>query len=256
MSVSLIKKNIKNQVFLYGLVATLLFCIVGLLLWTDILSAASYYYFALSLVLVLGILHVFLMHRLIAQIRPGDFWKGLGFTFLLMLLGAVAVGIIYYFLQLNFILVTFVLPFFIPFLCWYTGHFFIKIPPRFYKIWYYPINDTMPDLDMIDLTQMAVVQFIFHKKQQDANPISFTSKAPLDMTLGQLFFIFINDYNEKNSQGTIEFLDTQQSPNGWLFYRKNKWFNRKYYFDPELSFRQNTVAPNEFIYATRVIAQA
>src|SRR5687767_8861525 len=116
MSVSLIKKNIKNRVFLYGLVATLLFAIVGLLLWTDILSAASYYYIALTLVLVLGILHVFLMHRLIVQIRPGDFWKGLGFTFLLMLLGAVAVGIIYYFLQLNFILVTFVIPFFIPFL--------------------------------------------------------------------------------------------------------------------------------------------
>jgi hypothetical protein len=256
MSVGIIKKNIRNRVFLYALVATLLFVIAGLMLYTDILSAATYYYLALSLVMVLGILHVFLVHRLVAQIKPGDFWKGLGFTFLLMLLGAAAVCILFYFLKLNLILVTFVLPFFIPFLCWYTCHFFMKIPARFYKIWYYPVNDTMPDLDMIDLTQMAVVQFIFHKKQQDTNPISFTSKAPLDMTLGQLFFIFINDYNEKNSQGAIEFLDAQQSPNGWLFYRRNKWLRSKYYFDPELSFRQNTVSPNEFIYAKRVITQA
>ena len=75
------------------------------------------------------------------------------------------------------------------------------------------------------------------------------------MTLGQLFFIFINDYNEKNSQNTIEYLESKNSPYGWLFFRKKKWFKRKHYFDPALSFRQNAIQPNEFIYAIRVNEQ-
>jgi hypothetical protein len=250
MGINSVRKHLRNRSFLYGLITILLLSATGLLGWTNILVTGSYYYLAQALAFGLGILHVILMYRYL-NLNPGDFWKGFGITLLLMVLGAVALVILYYYLHLNYAFITFLFPFVIPYLCWQTYQAFAEIPPPSYKIWHYPVNEKMPDLDMIDLSQIEVVQFVFNKKEKDPNQINFTSKAPLDMSLGQLFFIFINDYNEKNAQSTIEFLNTQQQPYGWLFYRK-KWLNGKYYFDPNLSFRENVIRPNEFIYADRI----
>jgi hypothetical protein len=110
----------------------------------------------------------------------------------------------------------------------------------------------MPDLDMIDLSQIEVIQFVFTKNPNDSTQTNFTSKAPLNMTLGQLFFIFINDYNDKNVQHPIGYLKATREPFGWLFYRKKKLFNQKHFFDADLTFRDNGIQPNERIYAIRV----
>jgi hypothetical protein len=248
------EKQNRRRILLYGLIAVILFCAISLLQWVDSGSVDLYFYFAEILVLGLGILHVSLMNRFLMGSLAGHFGWGLLATFLLMLFGAIGSAVIYYFAKLNYPFLTFILPFFLPFICWETYLFFIRIPSALYKVWFYPLNEEMPDLDMIDLSQIEVVQFVFNKKPQDGSETNFTSKAPLNMTLGQLFFIFINDYNEKNSQNTIVFLDQQNLPQGWLFYRKRKWFNKKRFFDPDLSFRNNAIQPNEFIYARRVPA--
>jgi hypothetical protein len=236
---------------LYALVMTILTGIIGLLGWININQADSYYYFAQSLVFVVGIVHTWLMYKFL-PVTPGDFWKGLLLTVLIMCAGALAVAIVYYFIHLDYRFLTYIFAFIVPFLCWQVYQGFFQIPAAVYKAWYYPLDQEMPDLDMIDLSQIEVVQFVFSKKLQDATQTSFTSKAPLNMTLGQLFFIFINDYNDKNVQHHIEYLKSAQDPFGWLFYRKTKWFNKKHFFDAELSFRDNSIQPNELIYAERV----
>lgn len=251
MAIKSVGKQLRNRTFLYGLVTIILLAATGLLGWTNITLTGNYYYLAQALALGLGILHVILMYKFL-PLNPDSFGKGFGITFLLMLLAAIALAILYYYLRLNYAFITFLFPFIIPYLCWHTYRAFTEIPPASYKVWHYPVNEKMPDLDMIDLSRIEVVQFVFNKKQQDLTQVNFTSKAPLDMSLGQLFFIFINDYNEKNAQSTIEFLNAQQQPYGWLFYRKKKWLNGRYYFDPNLTFRENIIRPNEFIYAQRI----
>jgi len=183
---------------------------------------------------------------------PENFWKGLGITCLLMLLGAFAAGLLYHFLGIDLTLASFVLPFVVPYLFFYSYVLFLQIPAKSYKPWYYPLNEQMPDLDNIDLGQIEVIQFVLHRKLNTPSLANFTSKAPLDMTVGQLFFIFLNDYNERNPHTRIEYLDGQESPNGWVFYRKHKWFDHRYYFDPALSFRQNNIRPSECVYADRI----
>jgi len=252
MGIDTVRKKIGNNLFLYGIASILLLAAAGLLQWTDVLSSNTHFYLSLLLALCLGIIHLPLMFRYLLAPVPENFWKGLGITFLLMLLGAAGAGVIYYFIKVDLLLVTFVFPFVIPYLCFYAYLFFAQIPLKVYKVWHYPVNEKMPDLDMVDLSQIEVIQFVLHRKLQASSLVNFTSKAPLDMSLGQLFFIFINDYNEKNPQTTIEFLNGQNLPSGWVFYRKNKWFNTRYYFDPELSFRKNDIRPNELVYADRV----
>jgi hypothetical protein len=244
-------KKYGKRSFIYALILLILISLTGLLQWVDTGAADTYYYFAQALVLVLGVTHVFLMYRFIPQIHPGDFWKGLGITFLIMLAGAIATAILYHFIGLDYRFLTYILPFIVPWLCWQVFRVFFQIPSPAFKTWYYPLHEEMPDLDMIDLSQIEVVQFVFSKNPQDATQTNFTAKAPLNMTLGQLFFIFINDYNDKNEQHPIHYLKSADQPHGWFFYRKKKWFNQKEFLDSDLSFLNNAIQPNEFIYAVR-----
>jgi MFS family permease len=245
-------KQQRKGILLYGLITVIIISAISLLQWVDTSSVDLYYYLALILALGIGILHVGLMNRFLLGPVSGHFGWGLLATILLMIAGGLGSAIVYHFIKLSYPFLTFVLVFILPFLCRETYLFFLRIPASQYKIWFYPVNEEMPDLDMIDLSQIEVVQFVFNKKPQDATQTNFTSKAPLNMTLGQLFFIFINDYNEKNSQNTIVFLDQENYPHGWLFFRKKKWFAKRRYFDPDLSFRNNAIQPNEFIFAHRV----
>jgi hypothetical protein len=245
-------KKIGKRAILYVFINVIFICLAGLLQWVDNAEADTYYYFAQALVLIAGIVHVFLLYRFIPQISPSDFWKGFWITLLIMLAGAIVSAITYHFLNLDFRFLTYILPFVVPYLCWQVFRFFFRIPSPLYKTWYYPLNEEMPDLDMIDLSQIEVVQFVFSKNPQDSTQTNFTAKAPLNMTLGQLFFIFINDYNDKNLHHPILYLQTPTQPHGWLFYRKKKWFNQKEFLDSDLSFLNNTIKPNEFIYAVRV----
>lgn len=247
-----IEKRYGRKPFLYALILVILLGCISLLQWTNSDRIDLYYYFAQALTLVLGIAHVWLIYKFVSQITPADFWKGFLLTVLIMLGGTVAAAILYHYLELNNRFLTYVLPFIIPYFCWQVYLYFFQIPSPIYKSWYYPLNQEMPDLDMIDLSQIEVIQFVFSKTPQDTTQTNFTSKAPLNMTLGQLFFIFINDYNDKNVQHPIGYLKPTQEPFGWLFYRKKKWFNQKHYFDADLSFRDNGIQPNELIYAVRV----
>ena len=242
----------RKTILLYALVMAIVTGFIGLLQWINTNEADLYYYLAQALVFILGIVHVRLMYKFL-PITPGDFWKGFLATLIIMIAAVVATAVIYYFIQLDYRFLTYILPFIIPYICWQVYQVFFQIPAPVYKTWYYPLNEEMPDLDMIDLSQIEVVQFVFFKKIQDPAQTSFTSKAPLNMTLGQLFFIFINDYNEKNAQQHIEYLKSAQEPFGWLFYRKTKWLNKKHFFDADLSFSNNAILPNETVYAERVV---
>jgi len=72
------------------------------------------------------------------------------------------------------------------------------------------------------------------------------------MPLGVLFFIFINDYNEKKPHDTITYLIGQHhKPYGWLFYRRKGIFKQKQYFDPDLTIQENGIRQSEIIYAVR-----
>ncbi|HVM86754.1 MAG TPA: TssN family type VI secretion system protein [Puia sp.] len=251
MAENFIEKKYGKKAFFYLLVTIILLSSIGLLSFGNNDSIDSFYYIAQVLCLTIGILHVVFIYKFL-PVQKNEFAKGLIITLLLLLCSSIIVAIIYYFRKSYFSFLTYLLVFAIPYLCYQVYLFLIDIPASRYKLWYYPVNEDMPDLDMIDLSQIEVVQFVFNKKPQDTVKTSFTSKAPLNMTLGQLFFIFINDYNEKNSQNTIAWMSEQKTPFGWAFYRKGKWFSKNFYFDPELSFRDNRIQPNEIIHAVRI----
>ena len=72
------------------------------------------------------------------------------------------------------------------------------------------------------------------------------------MTFGKLFYYFINDYNDRNPDEKIEYLDEKNKPVDWIFYFKPKWFSSIHYIDPEETNSFNFVKENSVILCKRV----
>lgn len=226
-------------------------CLIGLL---DSSNFQRYYLVAQLGALGVGILHVWLSPQFGYEPEKQSFGYGLSITFLLALLGAVA-GLVLYFvlgrLADRWLFVTSLMPFIIPFLFVQAFRFFLQIPPAEYKKWHYPLDGHMPDLDLIDLSKIIVIQFEFPKKETDPSYTNFKAKAPVAMTLGELFLVFMNDYNERTPESPIQFTDETGRPYGWVFHLKAAWWKSRRYIDPDLTFQQNALLDNDTLIAQR-----
>ena len=71
------------------------------------------------------------------------------------------------------------------------------------------------------------------------------------MPFGELFMIFMNDYNDRNTDSPIQYTNQESKPYGWVFYKKEPWYKPNRYMDADLNFRQNNIVDNDIIYARR-----
>lgn len=240
---------------LYVLVVVLLCGVVGSLgLFVQPTSVQWAYLAAQALFLVLGVFNVRPMRRFLPFAQPGDVWTGAFLTLGLALLGGLAVGLLPRVAlgrPADWGFATAIVPFVVGYFFYLTFDYYLRIPSATYKKWYYPLDAPAPDMDLIDLSRVLVIQFEFPKRCDDTALTNFKAKAPVAMALGDLFLIFINDYNERNPNGPVEFLTTQQQPCGWLFYKKYPWYRRRRYLDPDRTFQHNSIADNDTIRAER-----
>ncbi|GAB4021336.1 hypothetical protein EXU85_19530 [Spirosoma sp. KCTC 42546] len=238
---------------LYGIVVGLLLGAAGFAGTLDSTNFQSYYLLAQLLALGIGILHLWLSPRFVPALFASFGWGFLG-TLFVLLLGIVFTLIIYQqtgYLADRWPFVTSLIPFLIPFLVVQAYRYYREIPPANYRKWYYPINGDMPDVDLLDLSKILVIQFEFLKTPNDPNFTNFKAKAPVAMNLGDLFLVFINDYNERTPASPIHYADPSGRPFGWVFTKKSAWWQRPVYLDPALDFNQNSLADNATIVAMR-----
>lgn len=243
----------RSPALLYGIVVSLLLGAIGFAGTGDSVQFQRYYLLVQILSLGIGVLHAWLSPRFVPALIS-TFGRGLTATLLILLLG-IAVTILLYsqtgYLASRWPFVTSLLPFVIPFLVWQAYQYYGQIPLATYRKWYYPVNGDMPDVDLLDLSKILVVQFEFLKKPDDTNITNFKAKAPVAMPLGDLFLVFINDYNERTPASPIQYADVTGRPSGWVFTKKTAWWQRAVYLDPALDFNQNQLADNATIMAVR-----
>ena len=243
----------RSPLLLYGIAVSLLLGAVGFAGTGDSAQFQRYYFLVQLLSLGIGTVHAWLSPRFIPTVTS-SFGRGLVATLLILLLG-VAITLLLYRqtgdLASRWPFITSLLPFVIPFLVWQAYQYYQQIPLATYRKWYYPMNGTMPDVDLLDLSKILVIQFEFLKTPNDANSTNFKAKAPVAMPLGDLFLVFINDYNERTPTSPIQYADATGKPSGWVFTKKTAWWQRAVYLDPALDFNQNQLADNATIMAVR-----
>lgn len=147
-----------------------------------------------------------------------------------------------------------VIPFLLPFFFRESYRAWMHVPYRVYKLWYYQPNAPGPDLARMDLSNFMVVHFWMSRRFGERLYHDFSSKAPYEMRLKDLFTIFLNDYNAMKPEQALQYFDEQGRPYGWLFYAKQPWWKRRHYYDPDYTFRDNFLRQGSIIVAQRVPA--
>jgi hypothetical protein len=253
----MVTPNIKKspyKVFIYYAIGTMiLFGIINCIGLISSFSVQSVFFLILLAYLMAGIIHLFMMKFIFADLT---YQKSLLFTVLLTFLGIIALLLLNFFIlkiaSHTFYTLALVL-FPLPFLFIYSLQLYLNIPDKIFKTWQYPMDHAMPDLDLLDLTRVLIIQFEFLKSTSETSITNFKAKAPYNMPFGELFYIFISDYNESHPQNTIEIINTQQVPYPWIFFIKTPWWKRDKYVDPDLTFQDNGIVNNDIIICTRVI---
>jgi hypothetical protein len=143
--------------------------------------------------------------------------------------------------------------FLIPLLLNKTVDDLLKVPPKIFKLWYYPVDHNIEDPSDEELENPIVISFIFRKNENSNELTTFRAKAPVGMKIGRLFFFFINDYNGRHPEGTISFTNDKHEPCGWIFNKvRNKFLGLKETIDPDNSVYSNEIRENDLLYCHRI----
>jgi hypothetical protein len=209
--------------------------------------------------LLLGWLYAALLPQWLPWHEVGSRWQGILILVVTAAIGAGAIWALHWvpwakngLPTSGFIMA--VIPFVLPYVFWASYQAWQAIPYRQFKLWRYNPNAPGPDLARMDLNNFMVVHFWMTRRYGEALYHDFSSKAPYQMRLSDLFSIFLTDYNKLKPDQALQYVDNQGEPFGWLFYAKRPWWRGRQYFDPDFTFQDNFLRQGSIIVAQRVPA--
>ena len=125
-----------------------------------------------------------------------------------------------------------------------------SIPPSYFPVLEYPeVSKESPDDNPNE--RLLVIGFELAKKSTETRSY-FRARTPDDILLGDLFYFFINDYNESQSETPIQFKDGSNHNYKWWFRLKPKWYQAERVLDPSQSMKDNNVVENSIIICERL----
>ncbi len=230
--------------------------------WIDEHLFTVYWIFS-GVFLLFGILHVVFFHKRYFYATKNDHKKvAIGEIFfalsLIMLTIAMFATLQYFIKDKNFLyypMLLSMLSFFIPILVLYTFEAAYKIPLPVFTTWNYPVNQQIDLPDERPNEKLVVIAFEIAKQSSEPLKTNFRAKGPEAMHLGDLYYHFLNDYNELHSETPIEFTDNYNSPQEWWFRTKPKWYQRHKILDPNLSVKDNKIKEDTIIICERIIEE-
>jgi hypothetical protein len=216
-----------------------------------------------AIYLLFGFVHLLLTHkRFFSHPRESAtklFYAELLFAISIILFSVAAFASLQYFLKdsgfLYYPMLLSLLFFFIPFLLNNTIIAATNIPPAVYSGWKYPLDQTIELPDEKEGERLYVIGFEIAKKAEDTQRTFFRAKAPEDMLLGDLYYHFINDYNELQSETPIQYRHADGRAQEWYFRTKAKWYQRSKILDAFKTVRDTGIRENSVIICERVPAR-
>jgi len=129
---------------------------------------------------------------------------------------------------------------------------YAAVPQEIYKVWYFPDDGREIDFDKIDTSKIFMLELEFSKSLNDTHLVNSKAKAPLGMMFGDWFMSFIENYNHKFDTDPIQYLDADNTSQGWIFYKKSSFLRAPKFIDPDLSIIENRISEKNVIIARRV----
>ncbi len=253
--------NQGKRPFWYGLITSVVSSGIAFLASYIAANLFQLFWILASLYLLFGIIHVWLTHRRYfnhpREPRNKQFAAELLFALSIVAFSVAAFAALQYFLRdkdfLFYPLLMSLLFFFVPLLVYHTFKSVYAIPLPVYTVWNYPEQEIeLPDEK--ENERLYVIGFELAKKGTDRETTYFRAKAPAEMVLGELFYHFINDYNEVQSETPIEFRynrEEQDHAHAWYFRTKPKWYTFSRILDPFQTVDNNKIKENTVIICER-----
>ena len=146
-----------------------------------------------------------------------------------------------------------ILLFIIPLIFMISFEIMASMPQEIFKVWYYPVDDELPDLEKEDLNLILSIEIEFNRNPEVNEPaITYKAKAPVSMLYKEWFMYFVYKYNEKFDDNQLKVTDDNNNVYGWVFYPKPSFWSSKKYIDFDISLRDNKIVDNQIIIAKRV----
>ncbi|WP_340199091.1 TssN family type VI secretion system protein [Ascidiimonas sp. W6] len=252
----LFTKN-KKRFFLYVLVILVVFGATALLSNDKVLNDVPLNNFISFQVifLILGVLHVLALRKFFPDISENRtfFWTEFLYTIVVCGIGLISFMFVndIYKPAYTYIFTVAAIYFVIPFLIVKLYEFAVSVPVPIYKKWFYPIHQKVKDPKAEEFENPHVIFFEFNKGESQDEFSRFSLKAPERMEFGRLFYIFINDYNERHPEGMISYLDAHNNPNGWIFHTKPNWFKGQRHIDFARTVIGNNIKEKDVIVCRR-----
>jgi hypothetical protein len=252
--------NFTNRAVIYGLVLSIL--TGGVAFGVSLLSADPFVVYWLTSVVFLlgGIVQSTLIHRKFFLAREENlkrvFIGELLFCLAEMLFTVVIFAAAWYYLWsrefMFYPMLLSALFFMVPILFLRMFTEAAGIPAAQFDTWKYPVNSPIEPPDDNGNERLVVMGFEIAKNLDDKQKTFFRARAPEEIGLGELFYHFINDYNELQSETPIQYINKQHDVVEWWFRLKKKWYQREQILDPGLTVKENKVTENTVIICERI----
>ena len=245
---------------LYGILAATVFGGLSFLSTLAPFNEYIIFWLAALVFLAFGIFHILVFHEKYFYPEPhnpnGAVIGELLFSFALLFFCVVVFSALIYFVIGNksypfYPMLTSMLAFFVPVSLFYTFQAAYRIPNPVFASWIYPIHEQIELPDERPNEKLVVIAFEIAKKTSSELKTNFRAKGPETMKLGDLYYHFINDYNELHSETTIDYADEQHESYEWWFRIKPRWYQPNRILDPELTVRENKIKENSVIICER-----
>lgn len=253
-------RKISVKIFLlYSLATVFLFALMALTGLIEVENPLTFYLGSSAGMLLLGSLHVWVLSSLSKPEDESLFLNELFFTiYVSFLAGGTYLFLFDYFHRqgYEYVLVSTLVSFIVPFFFYKTFHYLISIPNEEYEKWYFPIDknfddDSEDDFEDEKKTIIVKLEIVGHTAGDDKTQ-STQALAPLRWDFGDYFGFIIVNYNDKNPGKKIQYMDEYGQPQGWNFYIKPKWYQSPRYIDHKLSISENELTGKETIVCERV----
>lgn len=143
--------------------------------------------------------------------------------------------------------------FFVPLLVFHSYVAAFNIPATIFPTWEFPLYQPIELPEDSSSERVVVIGFEIAKKNSDYRKTYFRAKGPETMKLGEFFYHFVNEYNDRYSETTIECTDCSDEPSEWWFHRKPKWYQAQKIYHPNMSVRENGIRENTIIVCERTV---
>lgn len=253
-----------KKAMIYGIIAAIL--TGGAMFGSTYLLENPFHVFIAftAIFLIGGSVHMVLMHRKFyktkednfARLFTGELIFAFSVTFFSLLVFSAAV---YFLKDRNFMFYPMLMSalfFFVPLLLTHTYRAAKKIPTAVFTTWQYPLGKPIDPPEEKENERLLVIGFEIGKKPSDVQKTYFRARAPEEIKLGELFYHFINDYNEQYSETPIQYIDHTNQPFEWWFRIKPKWYQAQRIIDPFYTVKSNDIRENSVIICERIIKPA